>query len=137
MPIKLLLAGIVLAITLPHDASAQSPSQPPATEHAVGTWRGTSVCLVRPSACNDEVVVYRVTQLKAADSVAVDARKIVRGAEEEMAVLACRFVSSSGQLVCAMPRGVWTFRIRGDSLAGELRLLDGTRFRDIRATRAQ
>jgi hypothetical protein len=44
---------------------------------------------VHPSACNDEIVVYRVTPKKAADSVTLDARKIIRGAEQEMGVLGC------------------------------------------------
>jgi hypothetical protein len=51
--------------------SAQSP---------VGTWRGTSLCLVRPSSCNDEIVVYRIAPVNAKDSLTMDARKIVRTA---------------------------------------------------------
>jgi hypothetical protein len=47
-------------------------------------WHGTSVCLVHPSSCNDEIGVHRITQMKAADSVAVDARKVLRGEEQEM-----------------------------------------------------
>jgi hypothetical protein len=92
--------------------------------------------LVHPSACNDEVVVYRITPMKTADSVAVDARKIVRGEEQEMGVLGCRLVPLSGQLTCTIPRGVWHLRVRNDSLTGELRLLDDTRFREVRAVRA-
>jgi hypothetical protein len=102
----------------------------------VGVWRGTSLCLVRPSACNDEIVVYRITPMKTADSVAIDARKIVRGEEEEMGVLACRLVTGSGQLTCTMPQGVWRFRVRNDSLNGELRLLDNTHYREVRTSRA-
>jgi hypothetical protein len=83
--------------------------------------------ITRPSACNDEIVVYRITQMKAADSVTLDARKIVRGAEEEMGVRPCRFVPSSGGLTCIMARGVWHFSVRNDSLTGELRLRDSSR----------
>jgi len=133
---RIQLAGVVMAGLLAHGASAQSSSRQPATVTAVGTWRGTSVCLVRPSACNDEIVVYRITPMKTADSVTVDARKIVRGAEEEMGVLACRFVPSSGRLICIMPQGTWQFSVRNDSLTGELRLRDNSRFRDVRTKRA-
>jgi len=74
--------------------------------------------------------------MKTADSLAIDARKIVRGEEQEMGVLGCRFVSPNGQLTCVMPQGVWHFSVHNDSLAGELRLRDNTRFRDVRGARA-
>jgi hypothetical protein len=102
----------------------------------VGTWRGTSACLVRPSACNDEIVVYGITPTKSTDSLAIDARKIVRGEEQDMGVLGCRLVRMSGQLTCTMPQGVWHFSVRNDSLTGELRVGDSTRYRKVRAIRA-
>ena len=132
---RIQLIGIAVATLIARDASAQSGLQhPPAI--AVGTWRGTSVCLVHPSPCNNEVVVYRITRMKAADSLSLDARKIVRGEEQEMGVLACRFIPVNRQVTCAIPRGLWDFRVRGDSLVGELRLPDNTKFRDVRAIRA-
>jgi hypothetical protein len=127
--------GLAAACLLARGAGAQSPSQRPATT-PVGTWRGTSLCLVRPSACHDEIVVYRITHMKAVDSMTMDARKVVRGEEEEMGVLLCRFKSPDGLLTCALPRGTWQFRVRNDSLVGELRLTDNTKFRDVRTTRA-
>lgn len=129
---RIRLVGLALASLLAHTASAQSPT----AMTPVGTWRGASVCLVRPSACNDEVVVYRITPMKAADSVAIDARKIVRGEEQEMGVLGCRIVPLTGQLTCALPQGVWHFSVRNDSLTGELRLRDNTRYREVRTKRA-
>ena len=115
------------------EARAQSPRP---VDSPVGVWRGTSACLVRPSSCNDEVVVYRIAQAKAADSLTMDARKVVRGDEQEMGVLTCRFTSPNGPLTCAIPQGTWQFRVRDDSLVGELRLSDNTKFRDVRAVRA-
>ncbi len=129
-------AGAALASALAHAAIAQSPAQAAAPATPVGTWRGTSACLVRPSSCNDEVVVYRITPTKAADSLSVDARKIVRGEEEEMGVLVCHLAKPSGQLTCAFPQGVWYFRVRDDSLTGELRRRDNTRFREVKTIRA-
>ena len=130
------LTRIALASVLARTAIAQSPVQASTRVTPVGTWRGTSVCLVRPSACNDEIVVYRITAMKAADSVAVDARKIVRGEEQEMGILGCRLVARGSQLTCRIPQGVWQFSVRNDSLTGELRLADNTRFREVRTTRA-
>ena len=133
---RILLAGVALASAVAGTAIAQSLVQPPALANPVGTWRGTSVCLVRPSACNDEIVVYRITPMKTADSLAIDGRKIVRGEEQEMGVLGCRLLPQSGELICTIPQGVWHFRVRNDSLTGELRLVDSTRYREVRAVRA-
>jgi hypothetical protein len=131
------LTGLVVASLLARGAGAQSRSQQPAAMSPMGTWRGTSVCLVRPSACNDEIVVYRIAPTKAADSLTLDARKIVRGEEQEMGVLTCRIASTNGPLTCVMPQGTWQFRARNDSLVGELRLANNTKFRDVRTVRAR
>jgi hypothetical protein len=133
---RIRVAGVALASALATTANAQAAAQPPAPITPVGVWRGTSVCLVRPSACNDEIVVYRITAMKAADSVAVDARKIVRDEEQDMGVLGCRLVPQRGELTCTLPQGVWHFSVRNDSLTGELRLVDNTRFREVRTIRA-
>ena len=128
------LAGLIVASWLAPGVGAQSPSQQSAVT-PVGVWRGTSVCLVRPSACHDEVVVYRIARTNATDTVTIDARKIVGGEEQGMGVLTCRFTSSNGSLICAIPQGTWKFRVSADSLVGELRQSDNTKFRDVRTTR--
>jgi hypothetical protein len=125
------LAAIVSSV-LAHRVPAQTARPDP-----VGTWRGTSRCQVRPSACHDESVVYRITRTPTRDSLAMDGRKIVNAAEVEMGVLGCRFEASSAQLTCPMPNGLWQFTIRGDSLVGELRLPDGTKVRDVRTGRSR
>ena len=107
------------------------------TSTPVGVWRGRSSCLVHPSACNDEVVVYRITRVNASDSVAFDALKIVNGQEVDMGVLGCRVTTTGVDLTCLIPGGVWRFAIRGDSLVGELTLSDSTRYRDVRTARSR
>jgi hypothetical protein len=134
---RIRLTGLVVASLLARGASAQSTSQHATAMTPAGTWRGTSVCLVRPSACKDEIVVYRIAPTKAADSLTMDARRIVRGEEQEMGVLTCRFTSPNGPLTCAIPQGTWQFRVLNDSLVGELRLPDNTKFRDVRTIRAR
>ena len=131
------LTGLAVASLFALSAGAQSSQQQPTAMTPVGVWRGTSVCLVRPSACHDEIVVYRIAGTKTADSLTMDARKIVRGEEQDMGVLACRFTAPNGPLTCAMPQGTWQFRLRNDSLVGELRLPDNTKFRDVRAVRSR
>lgn len=130
------LTGLAVATLLASGAGAQSPPQQPAATTPVGIWRGTSVCVVRLSACKDEIVVFRIAHAKAGDSLTLDGRKIVRGEEEEMGVLTCRFTSPNGPLTCAIPQGTWEFRVRNDSLVGELRLPDNTTVRDVRTIRA-
>jgi hypothetical protein len=113
------------------------PAQAATRSDPVGTWRGTSLCLVKPSACHDEVVVYRITRTSKRDSLSMDARKIVNGVEEEMGILGCELTTPAGPLTCTLPRGAWSFTVRGDSLIGDLRLSDGTKFRDVRTVRAR
>src|SRR4029434_749079 len=76
---RIWITGLAVASLLAGGAGAQSPSQKATATPPVGIWRATSVCLVRPSACNDEIVVYRIAHTSAADSLTMDARKIVRG----------------------------------------------------------
>ena len=116
----------------------RAPAQAPAgAADPVGVWRGVSKCLVRPSPCNDEVVVYRITRVKASDSVSMDGRKIVNAREEEMGVLTCHLAATGASFTCTIPNAVWHFTIRGDSLVGELRRSDSTRFREVRAARSR
>ena len=125
-----LAAAISIAFAGPMIAQTAGPDP-------VGTWRGTSLCQVRPSACNDESVVFRITRTTARDSLALDGRKIVNGAEVEMGVLGCRLDAPGARLTCPIPDAVWQFTIRGDSLVGELRLSDGTKVRDVRTERSR
>jgi hypothetical protein len=130
------LACVVTLALCARGAWAQSP-QPTSAPNPLGLWRGTSVCLVRPSSCNDESVVYRIAQRAARDSVSIDARKMVNGKEEEMGVLDCDVDPSRARLTCTMRNGVWHFTVRGDSLTGELRLPNDVKFRDVRVARSR
>ncbi len=120
---------------LAQGAFAQQPAVAP---NPVGVWRGTSLCTVRPSPCNDESAVYRITRVNARDSLSLDARKVVNGQEVEMGgPIGCHLAASGGQFTCTMPNGVWHFTVRGDSLVGELRQRDNRKYRDIRLARSQ
>ena len=134
MNVRLSLVSLVALGALARGGHAQAAT---GAANPVGVWRGTSRCLVRPSPCNEEVVVYRITRVNASDSLSMDARKIVREREEEMGVLGCQFAAREASLRCPIPHGVWHFTVRGDSLRGELRLPDKTKFRDVRAARSR
>jgi len=128
------IVALAVLCLLARGVFAQVPAAAP---NPVGVWRGSSLCLMRPSPCHDEIVVYRITRVNASDKLSVDARKIVKGHEEEMGVLGCRLASSGARFTCTMPNGVWRFMIRGDSLVGELRLPDKTKYRDIKTARSR
>jgi len=127
------LIVLAAACSFAHAAFAQDAA---AKSNPVGVWRGTSACMVRPSACNDEIVVYRIARVNATDSLTIDASKIVNGQEDDMGVLGCRSFASGAEITCAMPNGVWHFTIRGDSLVGEMRSPDNKKSRDVRAARS-
>lgn len=129
------LGRVATAAAMLSSAFVVAASQPQPAPAAVGIWRGTSLCLVRPSACKDENVVYRITRIGAGDSLSIDAGKIVNGVEEQMGVLRCLFARATHDVTCRMPNGTWRFTVRGDSLVGELRVPDGTKFRDVRTAR--
>lgn len=132
MNLRCTAAALAAVAMLARRAPAQSSA---GAWNPVGVWRGTSLCLVRPSPCHDEVVVYRIARLNAGDSLALDARKIVNAREEEMGVLQCGLTAHESRITCTMRNGVWHFTIRRDSLVGELRLPDNTKFRDVRTAR--
>ena len=54
-----------------------------------------------------------------------------------MGVLGCRLTELGASFTCTLPNGVWHFTVRRDSLVGELRLMDSTKFRDVRAVRSR
>jgi hypothetical protein len=92
--------SIVLALlsVITGRAAAQLPASAPT---AVGTWRGTSLCQVRPSPCSDENIVYRITRVGLGDSLSIDGRKIVNGREEEMGIIGCHVLATRDEVVCA------------------------------------
>lgn len=133
MSLRSFLVAFVAVVAL----AERAPAQQAGTSNPIGVWRGASKCLVQPSPCHDEVTVYRITGVNASDSLSMDASKIVNSREEGMGVLACHVTAQGSSFTCTMPNGVWRFMIRGDSLIGELRKPDNTKFRDVRATRSR
>lgn len=131
-----ILAALIILLNTP--AAAQT------TRSLEGAWKGTSICLLRNTACHDEVVVYHISRL-APDSAGitplrVTMNKIVNGTEEDMADLApCTFINATGALHCPMPPtvrpGDWNFTLNGDRLDGGLWTSGGTKFRDIHVKR--
>ena len=125
---------VAAACLLANGALAQAPAAAP---NPIGVWRGTSLCTVRPSPCNDEIAVYRITRVNARDSLSLDGRKVVNGQEVEMGGPIGCHLASGGKFTCTMRSSVWHFTVRGDSLVGELRQSDNRKYRDIRLARSR
>ena len=101
----------------------------------VGTWRGESLCTVKPSACHDEIIVYHVAKTVRPDAVTVAASKVVAGKEVPMGVLDCAWDAPHQTLSCPNPRGTFVYHVEGREMRGALTLTDGTLFRRISAHR--
>jgi hypothetical protein len=147
---------IAICLALAHTAGCSAPSPagappsapPPAREAAagsagtsdlssvIGVWRGTSLCTVRPSSCNDETVVYHVSGTDS-DHLLWIGNKIVDGKEVEMGRLECQLAPAEHTVVCKIPRGTFVFAIDGNRIHGRLDQQDGTRFRVIEVERVR
>jgi hypothetical protein len=123
----LVLAGIV--------ATATAQSTKPAPDDSallLGDWRGDSICVVRPSACNDEKALYHFKQLGGQPNrFSLQADKVVNGQAEEMGTMECSYAPEKHAVTCSTPRLVLHLTLKGKSLAGTMNLSDGTLWRNI------
>lgn len=120
----------------PAREAAAAPAGPGDLSSVVGVWRGTSLCTVRPSSCNDETVVYHISGTDP-DHLLWIGNKIVDGKEAEMGRQDCQLVAAEHRVVCKFERGTFQFAIDGSRMHGRLDLLDGTRFRVIEVERVR
>ena len=94
----------------------------------IGSWTGESLCAGDRPACHDEKVIYRIARSpNAADTVLITMDKIVDGKPETMGGLEFKYDPQQGTLVNEFTRrtthGRWEFTVKGDTIAGVLRLL--------------
>jgi hypothetical protein len=95
-----------------------------------GTWRGSSVCVVKDSPCHDEMNVYRFSSLAGRlDFFAGTAGKVVDGKEINMGSGTWKFDAEKRMLECERPS--IRLVVDGDKMEGALRLEDGTVYRRI------
>lgn len=96
-----------------------------------GNWTGESICQIKPSPCNDEKVIYRVTEPDASGKLTVQMDKVVNGEPEMMGVLDCIYRKDDHSLKCEMPNGTWEYTVSGDTMTGTLTLTDKRLYRRI------
>lgn len=101
-------------------------------QQVVGVWRGHSVCMVKNSPCHDEVNIYHVSAIPAKPGIYfVSGSKIVDGKEEVMSTAEWNYDAGSHTLSYEFPRGVFRLNIEGEKMQGDLKLTDGTLYRQI------
>ncbi len=111
-------------------------AQPTVRDPIEGTWKGTSLCQVKPSACHDENVVYHISKAATDNTYTIQMNKMVDGAEEEMGSIDAAYDKIKHTLVGKTKgeqgrNGVWLFIIDGKQMNGTLIINDNTLFRVI------
>ena len=88
----------------------------------IGTWKGTSICQIRPSACNDEIAVYHITKGDRANTYHMLMNKVVNEKEEEMGTLDYDFDVAKQTLSSSDHefKTVWNFHVAGNRMEGTL-----------------
>jgi hypothetical protein len=122
----MLFAIVLLVLLAPAASGADDLSR------FLGKWRGDSSCVARNTACHDETVVYRLSDLPNKPGyVLVSADKIVNGNAINMGTLEFRYHQTQQMLVCEYSQGVWQLKLTGERMEGRLTLQDGTEFRRV------
>ncbi|HEY6062544.1 MAG TPA: hypothetical protein VIV35_02985 [Chitinophagaceae bacterium] len=90
----------------------------------IGTWKGTSICQIKPSACHDEIAVYHVSKGEKPGIYHIVANKIVNGKEEDMGVDDFIFNPADHSLFCfdEKYKVILKFTGKGKSMNGTLEL---------------
>jgi hypothetical protein len=102
-----------------------------------GVWKGTSLCQVKHSSCNDENVVYYISKSKTENTYTVQASKIVNGTEVEMGPLDLIYDNKKHTLTSQTSKngGVWFFKLDGEKIHGTLTLNENTLYRVVELTK--
>jgi hypothetical protein len=116
--------ALLLLSFVPAGERGQGPQE------ILGRWRGRSTCIKAEwnSACNDEEVVYEFVPAGADPSrIMLHAAKIIGGTPEPMYDLAFAYDTATarwdGDFANSRVRIRWSYRVRGDSLQGQVTLL--------------
>ncbi|MEO7982801.1 MAG: hypothetical protein ABI688_01845 [Bacteroidota bacterium] len=99
----------------------------------IGTWKGTSICQVRPSACNDEIAVYRISKGEKPGTYHIVMNKVIKDKEEDMAEYDYSFDAKRNSLYCYDEQHKITlkFTVKGIHMEGVL-LFGGNVYRIIK-----
>ena len=135
---------LLVIVALAAASGAQTAEKKPAVANAepaqalLGDWHGTSLCLVKPSACHDEEALYHVKALpKQSGKFSVQADKVVNGKPVVMGTTDCSYDAPKRLLHCEWGRGFLDLTLQGGHLDGSMFLPDKTRWREIKLTKVR
>jgi hypothetical protein len=100
-----------------------------------GTWKGTSICQVKNSSCNDEVIVCHITKAAASNTYKLVMNKMVNNAEDNMGELNFIYNEAQHTLTChSVTRfdGLWKFELKKNTMDGTLTVDNKTLYRVIK-----
>lgn len=136
---RLILHGFLMlvVITKAMDCCAQEAAR----DNIEGTWKGTSLCQVKPSPCHDENAVYHISKTSNGKNYTIQMNKIVNGAEEEMGASDAVYDEAKHTLTSIIKdrqgrAGVWFFKIDGNQMHGTLTIEGKTLYRIIEVKKA-
>lgn len=117
---------LVFAAILPLHASDKA---------VLGSWEGDSKCMVPSSPCQDEHVLFQISQdRKDPFQLNLDTYKVIEGAPEFMGTLTCQYQGKTGALSCtssSKEKDDWEFQVAGDTMGGRLVVDRKTLYRRI------
>lgn len=87
-----------------------------------GTWKGSSICQVRPSPCTDEIAVYHISKGEKPGTYHIAMNKLVNGVEEDMADYIYTFNAADHSLFAYYEKHkiTWKFNVKGRTMEGTL-----------------
>lgn len=132
----LLFAALTIAagaVSIKNGQGSADTSKRQSADSPVGTWRGESTCVVKPSACHDEDSVYRISETaQSPNKLTLSGNKIVDGKEINMGSGECAYDAKAGTIDCPLPNGNSIhLEVKGKSMQGTMTLKDGTLWRKI------
>ncbi len=72
--------------------------KPAITDPITGSWKGSSICQVKPSGCHDEIAVYHISTSNKPTVYHVNGCRVVNGAEVSMGKLDFSYTKTTGVL---------------------------------------
>lgn len=105
-----------------------------AVDPIAGTWEGTSVCQVRPSPCQDEHALYRITKI-APNRYRIDGFRVVGSRELFMGPVDATFDAGRQRLDGLAGVAHLRLALRSGHLSGTMTNADGTVYRIIELTK--
>lgn len=103
-------------------SSRSSNGQSPVDTSLTGSWQGRSICLIRPSPCNDEIAIYHISKAGGDNSYHIVMNKMVNGREEGMAEYDYRYESTKRTLTAIDETHnlTWHFLVKEKQMEGTL-----------------